>query len=395
MVIYGRPTVQFGTVVGRIAEKVDVVSPQDTVLICRDRVPNVDLSSFAALLATAAVAVPVRNARMVVCESIAHLVPDDLVSVNGKSGHIRTLFRSRSSHNALFVTESCNNNCVMCSQPPKNESDEGSLLSICLRILELLKTTPPPHIGITGGEPTLLGDGLLNLLNNLKVKLPSTSITVLTNARRFSDPKLCAAIAQVGHPSLRFSVPLHADVPDIHDYVAQCRDAFYETVNGIYNMASSGMNVEIRIVLHAFSVPRLVSLAEWIWRKIPFVHQVVFVGLENMGYVKKNFAALSIDPVNYAGSLTAAAMHLYRRGFNVSIYNLPLCVLPPELWGFARQSISDHKQILLEACGECEVAEHCPGFFLSAENRHSSGIAPIRLAAMAACRLTGGMSSHA
>lgn len=103
------------------------------------------------------------------------------------------------------------------------------------------------------------------------------------------------------------------------------------------------------------------------------------MGLENMGYVKKNWRQLWIDPLDYATQLRSAVEHLHRRGIDVSIYNLPFCVLPSEVWGFARQSISDYKQILLDECQACEVANHCPGFFLSGEERHSRGVQPICL----------------
>nr|WP_294516297.1 His-Xaa-Ser system radical SAM maturase HxsC [uncultured Rhodopila sp.] len=379
MTALGRPIAPFNLVVGRVEERDDAPCPQDTVLVCRDRLPDRDLSCFAAVLVAPGAAVSRSTARMVVCENLSHLVPGDLVLVNGVDGRVRTVFRSSSSHNALFVTERCNSNCLMCSQPPK-AAEDGGLLDINLRIIELLNDAAPPHIGITGGEPTLLGDGFLGLLSSLKANLPATAVTALTNGRNFGDRQLAAAVARVGHPALRFSVPLHADVPDVHDHIAQSKGAFYQTVNGLYNMAEHRLDVEIRVVLHNLSIPRLGATAEWISRKLPFVRQVAFMGLETMGYVKKNWHQLWIDPADYADSLRSAVEHLYRRGMDVSIYNLPLCLLPPEIWGFARKSISDHKQLLLDDCDGCGVAQHCAGFFQSAEFRHSSHIRPISAA---------------
>jgi hypothetical protein len=103
------------------------------------------------------------------------------------------------------------------------------------------------------------------------------------------------------------------------------------------------------------------------------------MGMEDMGYVKKNWEQLWIDPLNYGEQLLTAVEHLWRRGIDVSIYNLPFCVLPPPIWGFARQSISDNKQILLEKCQGCQVSSHCAGLFLSGKERHSLGINPIAL----------------
>ena len=234
-------------------------------------------------------------------------------------------------------------------------------------------------LGITGGEPTLLGEKLVQLLTSVKTNLPATAITSLTNGRCFADQEYAAAVAAVGIQELRFSVPLHSDVPDVHDHIAQAKGAFYETVAGLYNLTALGVQTEVRVVLHALSAPRLASLAEWIWRKAPFVRQVVFMGLENMGYVKKNRELLAIDPMDYSAVLCTAVEHLHRRGIMVSIYNLPYCALPSKLWGFARNSISDHKKVLSDECQACDVANYCAGFFLSGVTQRSRGCQPIHL----------------
>ena len=101
------------------------------------------------------------------------------------------------------------------------------------------------------------------------------------------------------------------------------------------------------------------------------------MGLENMGYVKKNWDLLWVDPLDYLDELESAVRHLFYRGLNVSIYNLQLCVLPQSLWPFARQSISDYKNIFLDACSQCGAQTQCGGLFLSSETRHSRGIHPI------------------
>jgi len=126
--------------------------------------------------------------------------------------------------------------------------------------------------------------------------------------------------------------------------------------------------------LHKQTIPGLFALAEFIYRNLPFVRHVALMGLENMGYVKKNWDLLWIDPVDYAETLEATVRHLYERRVDVSVYNLPLCVLPNALWSFARKSISDYKNIYLDECARCRVREHCGGLFQSSETRHSRAI---------------------
>jgi len=146
---------------------------------------------------------------------------------------------------------------------------------------------------------------------------------------------------------------------------------------GLYNAAEHKLHVEVRVVLHKQTIRRLEQLAEFIYRNLPFVSHVALMGLENMGYVKRNWDLLWIDPVDYADVLERTVRHLFYRRLNVSIYNLQLCILPRSLWTFARQSISDYKNIYLDVCSKCGVRAQCGGLFKSSETRHSPGIHPL------------------
>jgi His-Xaa-Ser system radical SAM maturase HxsC len=263
----------------------------------------------------------------------------------------------------------------MCSQPPK-EADDSYLIEENLKMLSLIQIHPD-SIGITGGEPTLLGADLIRLLESARDKLPHTHIHMLTNGRRYKDFDFVQRIADVKHPSFVSAIPLYADVAGVHDYIVQAHGAFDETVEGLYNAAEAGLAVEIRIVLHKQSIPRLGQLAEFIYSNFPFAMHVAFMGLENMGYVKKNWEDLWIDPFDYLDSLSQCIKYLYLRRMNVSIYNLQLCLLPQSLWSFARKSISDFKNEYLDECARCDVRDYCCGLFLSQINRHSNYIHPL------------------
>jgi His-Xaa-Ser system radical SAM maturase HxsC len=309
---------------------------------------------------------------------LGHLKPGYIVAIRGDNGFTRTIYRPDSRFNTIFTTDRCNSNCLMCSQPPKDE-DDSYLVARNLRMLDLIEE-PPEMMGITGGEPTLLKDDLIRMLSALKEKLPGTYVHMLTNGRLYSYPEFVANVADVGHPAFTSAIPLYADVAQVHDYVVQAEGAFDQTVEGIYNAAAAGLNLEIRVVLHKQTIPRLQQLVEFIYRSFPFVGHVALMGLENMGYVKKNWETLWIDPVDYMETLKHAIAFLWHSRVPVSIYNLQLCLLPPSLWAFARQSISDFKNIYLGPCTECEVRERCAGLFSSSQNRHSAHIRPLRMA---------------
>jgi His-Xaa-Ser system radical SAM maturase HxsC len=291
------------------------------------------------------------------------------------TGFTRVLYRPESFHNTLFVTDRCNSNCLMCSQPPKEVDDSGAAEEL-IRLIDLIDVAPR-RMGITGGEPTLLGDGLARVLNRLKTRFPETPVTMLSNARLFADEQLTRSLAAVAPPLLLTYVPLYANNAFDHDYVVQAKGAFDQTVTGLHHAAKHGLAVEIRVVLHKQTIPGLLALVEYVYRNLPFVQNVNLMGMENMGYVKKNWDLLWIDPLDYQSELEAAVRYLHQRRIGVSLYNLPLCVLPKSLWGVARQSISDFKNIYLPICGTCRVRSHCAGLFASSENRHSRGIRAI------------------
>jgi len=88
--------------------------------------------------------------------SLEHLFEDDIVVVH-PNGIVKTLFRISSFQNFILFTERCNSNCIMCSQPPKNRDDSDYLFKIHSKFIPLIPKNCS-ELGITGGEPTLLGN---------------------------------------------------------------------------------------------------------------------------------------------------------------------------------------------------------------------------------------------
>jgi len=355
---------------------------KDHVLVL-DRLPTagdaLGLDGYAAVIAARerpSGAVASVSSPLVTVKAVDHLKDGHVVTIEPRTGFVMTVFRPESRHNTIFATERCNSNCLMCSQPPK-DVDDSFRVQEHLRTISLIQE-PPEFLCITGGEPTILGDDLIVLLRELKSKLPTTNVQMLTNGRSFCDPTVTQKIAKVGHPRLMSAIPLYADVAGVHDYIVQAEGAFDQTVEGLYNAAEAGLTLEIRVVLHKQSIPRLRQLVEFIYRNFPFTAHVALMGLENMGYVKKNWELLWIDPVDYMTELEDAVRLLRRRQMNVSIYNLQLCLLPRNLWHFARRSISDFKNIYIDECSECVQRDNCAGLFLSQMNRHSAHIRAIR-----------------
>ncbi len=304
-----------------------------------------------------------------------YLDDGDVIKFEPRGLRLKSIYRKNSNHNAMLVTERCNNYCLMCSQPPKDIND-SYIVNELLEAIPLFDRTTK-EVGITGGEPTLLGDDLLKILNTCKNYLPETALHMLSNGRNFANIGFAEKIASINHHDFMIGIPLYSDISNIHDYVVQADGAFDETIRGIINLKKYGQRVEIRVVIHKQTYERLPQLAEFITRNLLFVDHVALMGLEMMGFTKANIDDLWIDPIEYQSQLVQAVETLARFRMNVSVYNHQLCLLDKKLWSFNRKSISDWKNEYMPECEPCTKKEECGGFFSSAKLRYSEYIKPL------------------
>jgi His-Xaa-Ser system radical SAM maturase HxsC len=301
-----------------------------------------------------------------------HLEAGDVISVSATGEHVRVLWRHRSRQNSVLLTERCDHWCLMCSQPPK-ERDDDWLLADAFELVRLLPRTTG-GIAFTGGEPTLYGERLIELLRLCRNLLPFAGVHVLSNGRRFDDLAFATAWASVRNPRMMVGIPLYGAEPALHDYVVQARGAFDDTVRGILNLGSLGQRIELRVVVHRQTAPQLVEIADFIARNLPFVEQVALMGLETTGFARANPETVWTDPTEYQAELVEAVRRLDRRGVRTMIYNHQLCLLDRELWPFAVRSISDWKNEYHPECARCAVVDACGGFFASARYRVSAHV---------------------
>lgn len=351
-----------------LGEALSTALPKARVAVQLDDVTPVDLGSLSKLgFACVCARWPDnKTSALPVLHSLAApevIAPGDVIQVRPGSSQVSVLYRRSSTANSLFITERCNSYCLMCSQPPRNSNDDWRIE----QLKELIELIDPctSTIGVTGGEPTLAGDHLVDLLRHARSNLPDTNLHVLTNGRLLSVQSFVEKFGGLqGH--VTWAIPLYADVPDVHDHVVQSVGAFYETLEGVYNLQKTGHAIEVRYVLHKLTAPRIESFADFAVRNLPFATNLAFMGLEPMGFAKLNRELLWIDPADYAVALACAVLRMDSCGLPVSIFNLPLCALPRSVWRFAHKSISDWKRVYDPVCIDCVAQDQCGGFFRSA-----------------------------
>lgn len=303
-----------------------------------------------------------------------HLNDHDIVTVAPDGRRVSVLWKATARHNSLLLTEQCDNYCLMCSQPPKTREDDW----LYQRAKDVISLLPDDAgtLGLTGGEPTLNADALLDLLDHTSEIAPQLSLHLLSNGRRFADPTFAADYADVDLADIMVGIPLYGAEPTLHDYVVQAPGAFTETLHGILNLASFEQQIELRVVIQRHTAPALTEIATFIARNLPFVDQIALMGLEMTGLARPNAAHVWIDPYDYQQELIEAVDVLVDANLRVKIYNHQLCVLPQPLWPYAVQSISDWKNDFAPVCQPCKAQEICAGVFTTSHGRHSRHLKP-------------------
>lgn len=296
----------------------------------------------------------------------------DVVSIS-RDGEIMFVYEIAAKSNAIFATGKCNHRCIMCPQPPVIEEDDR--MDFNMKLISLLDKSTK-DVGITGGEPTLLGEKLFDMIRHIKIQLPKASISILSNGVRFADKNYALKLAACNCCDLQIDIPMFSDIAELHNEIVGAK-TFYKTVQGLYNLAFYGNRVAIRVVIHKKTYKRLPQLADYIYHNFPFVTQVAFMQMETIGLAEENISELWIDPYDYNSELEKAVKLLVSRGIHAMVYNAQLCVLPQSLHDNAVQSISEWKDIYLDECEECKLKQSCPGLFESNKKYHSKHIKSI------------------
>jgi len=285
----------------------------------------------------------------------------DIVALLREEKQAVVLFRESDRHHSLLMTNRCNSYCLMCSQPPTPQADSW-LVDEALEAIRHLRSSPRT-LGLSGGEPLLLGADLRRVLDCAATNHPTTAVEVLTNGRKFSDPVLASLLLSNSSPNVSWLVPLYGHADFVHDFVVQAPGAFDETLGGLLALQEFGQPIQLRIVLIKPVLEVLMELCGFIGRNLPFVREVALMACEPIGFAMANREHCEVDLGDWAETLQAATQVLKRHRVPFLFMNTPLCALPQYLWGYAHKSISDWKNVYDRECSACTVREQCSGLF--------------------------------
>ncbi len=373
--VVGKPSASFETVIGEVTtRRVPFYDRHDKVLLT----DSIDMgcTGYLAVLSSA----PPED-KFFLPHTVGEICNDDMnlfrqgdiVSVSG-TGEVLVLWENDSQQNSLMLTEACNCRCLMCPQPPRKHAP--ALFDAAARILDLLKGKHVANICITGGEPTIVAENFLKILHRCHAEHPRAHVSILTNAKRFSDAAFSREVARLSQGNDIFCVSLHSDIPEIHDDIVGIHGSYCKTQDGIYNIAKYRIPTEIRHVVTRRNYARLPEFAEHMYRYFPFCVHYALMTMEICGIANDNMETIYIDPFNYKSELRKSTLALHKRGMRVSVYNTPLCLCHEDIRSFSRKSISSWKNYFVDECSTCKERDECCGFFStsSVQSSHISAI---------------------
>lgn len=293
---------------------------------------------------------------------IVGLDPDhchhDILYVDPERQRAHRWIRADSVHNTLLITERCDQLCLMCSQPPKKYHHD-----LFFHFRKAIFLAPQQAmIGLSGGEPLLFKEQVIDLIRASLRDRPDLSFNVLTNGQHFDESDI-TALQAIPKGQVLWGIPLYASDSETHDEIVQKEGAFEMLLRVFPLLARAGSSIELRTVVMKPNVESLPRLASFIQSKLPFIDVWAIMQLENIGYGRMNWKSLFWDHSINFSHLAEALDMAKARGIEARLYNFPLCTVPDSFRDRAPRTISDWKLRYLSECNNCAARKTCTGFF--------------------------------
>ena len=180
---------------------------------------------------------------------------------------------------------------------------------------------------MSGGEPTLFGEGLLVLLEDIASARSDLNIHILSNGQHFQVFDMDRLEAVHTRLNVLWGIPLYAPSAPLHDQIVDKEGAFTQLMENLYSLAASGAAIELRTVVTSLNVLEMPALARFISTHVPFISYWAVMAMEPVGFAKANLNRLWFDH-SLAPFPIHATLDLVRQlGVETRLYNFPLCTL--------------------------------------------------------------------
>lgn len=269
-----------------------------------------------------------------------------------------------SNDNSLLVNNHCNLRCINC--PQTNTDEIPNLRKKNFEIIDLLNKNIN-QIGLTGGEPTLNIDYLIEIIEKLYKKNNKIQIDILSNANNLSDATQLFELIMIKKIDVTFCVALYADIPEIHDKLTQVKGSFWKTIKALHYMAYYQQKIELRFIINKLNYNRLPSFINFSYNNLPYIKRLALIGMEYSGAALKNAEQLYIKQSDYNLQLVNAIKTAKQRNIPIFIFNHQVCKVDMKIWKYCVPTISDWKTYYLPHCNFCAMRDICGGVFATTD----------------------------
>lgn len=282
-----------------------------------------------------------------------------------ENGSIKVIFHADNDTALIYITNKCNSNCIMCPDSEDRRKRENTYdLSWIMQYIQLL----PPHIrwfDITGGEPTLIMNDLLLIIDKIYELFPFAHIMLLSNGRAFSDKTYCKNFRKYKNKKFVIEVPIHGPHEKLHDFITQSKGSFRQTCKGIQQLINNDIKVTVRIVVSKLNLFELTQIIDCIHLNFANVECVNIMGLEMLGNAFRNREDVWIDFSKQKEIVEKSIVLCYKCNLIPKLFNYPLCLIDKGFWTNYCKSITPSKVTYHENCEKCLKKDDCGGFFMT------------------------------
>ena len=259
----------------------------------------------------------------------------------------------------IFIGNQCNNKCLYClyRQKDLSEPDFKSITSN-------LKQGEEDGVALYGGEPTLRKD-LVDIIHTAKQN-GHRRIKLVTNGQVFSEDRVLHRIVNAG--CSLFEIKLWGSHPELHDYLTQSPQSFWQTIQGLENLQRLTFDrfICLRIPLCKQNYTDMINI---ITTGINFgVHRII------LSYQDHNLAFRELIPLIYSAIQVSILNRVW-----VLTEGLPFCVMQGLEHHISEiyyrhdnvMSLRTYKQH--KYCKHCVYQEICPGIVVDYLNQFGHG----------------------
>ena len=256
------------------------------------------------------------------------------------------------------ITFKCNNNCISCILTTTKNFDIEVPMSQIKAIIDNIKEDD--YFGISGGEPTIRKE-FFDILKYTRKKHPNLYIFIVSNGRMFSYKSFTKKLVDLNIGNFMIGIALYGHNKMIHEKITRAKNSFNQTVQGIKNLLSFNLPVEVRTVINKINYKFLPDIAKFIINNFSGVQRVVFINMKYTGNALKNKDKVFIRETDVVPYAEKAVDILLEKNINVKLYHFPLCIIKKKYWDLAKGVTKDKGELcFVKQCKDCKMKKECP-----------------------------------